>query len=71
MYQVLLRGKRTRGYEAMKLRSYEGRTQLVAINATPPLHYKSTTDIDYMECVTKKRLSRVLIVTDCNMIEFG
>ena len=50
---------------------YEGRTQLAAVDAIPPLHYKSTIDIDYIECVMKKSLSRAVVVTDCNMIKFG
>lgn len=34
----------------------------------PPIHYKSTIDIDHVECVMKKSLSHAVTGADCNMI---
>ena len=51
--------------------SYEGRTRLSGVDATPPLHYKSTIDIDHIEFVMKKSLSHATTGTDSNMIKFG
>ena len=51
--------------------SYEGRTRLAGVDATPPVHYKSTIDIDCIECVMKKSLSHAVIETDRNMISLG
>ena len=48
----------------------EVRNQLASVDATPPLHYKNTIDIDCIECVMKKSLSHAVTGTDRNMIEF-
>ena len=51
--------------------NYEGRTQLVGVDAVPPLHYKYTIDVDMVEYSMKEKLSRAVVVIDFNMIEFG
>ena len=48
---------------------YEMRTRLASIDATPPLHYKNTIDIDNIACVMMKSLSHSVTETDSNMIE--